>query len=259
MRASLRRGHIKVDGAVHFWHSIARSAPRDTIYMDFEQLKDNWQRFGLEDPLWAISTEPGTKGNLWNLERFFEIGRSTVAATIQPVLALRPDLGRARPLDFGCGVGRLTRGLEAFFDAAVGVDVAASMIEKARELSPADSRCSYVLNERPDLQVFEDGSFDFVLSFIVLQHMRQEYQERYLHEFLRVLKPKGLCLFQLPDYLVSTAAPGPRGEPVMEMYGMAPETVSQIAADAGAAVLSIEENGWAGPDVRSFTYLMGRA
>ena len=227
--------------------------------MDFEALKDNWQRFGLLDPLWAIATEPDAKGNRWDLERFFEIGRSTVAATLPPVLALRPDLGRARALDFGCGVGRLTRGLEAFFEGVVGVDVAASMIEKARELSPADSRCSYVLNEQPDLQIFEDASFDFVLSFIVLQHMRQDYQTRYLHEFLRVLKPAGLCLFQLPDDLTSTAEPGPDGEPVMEMYGMSPETVAEIVAAAGAMILSTKENSWAGPYVRSFTYLIGRA
>jgi hypothetical protein len=62
--------------------------------MDFDQLKDNWQRFGLDDPLWAISTDPTAKDNRWELTRFFEIGRSTVEASLRPVLELRPDLGR---------------------------------------------------------------------------------------------------------------------------------------------------------------------
>ena len=227
--------------------------------MNFDQLKDNWQRFGLRDPLWAISTDPAAKGNRWELERFFEIGRDTVAASMHSVLALRPDLGRSRALDFGCGVGRLTRGLEAFFDEAVGVDVAASMIEKARALSPTESRCRYELNERLDLGIFEDASFDFVLSFIVLQHMRQEYQTRYLGEFLRVLRPAGLCLFQLPDYLMNTAEPGPDGAPVMEMYGMSPETVAEAVAQLGGIILRTEENSWAGSYVRSFTYLVGKS
>jgi SAM-dependent methyltransferase len=226
--------------------------------MDFDQLKDNWQRFGLDDPLWAISTDPTAKDNRWELTRFFEIGRSTVEASLRPVLELRPDLGRARALDFGCGVGRLTRGLEAFFDEAVGVDVAASMIEKARLLSPPDNRCRYVLNERPDLGIFADASFDFVLSFIVLQHMRQEYQSGYLREFLRVLRPGGLCLFQLPDYLMNTAEPGPDGAPVMEMYGMTSETVAETITGAGGVILRIEENTWAGSYVRSFSYLAAK-
>lgn len=229
--------------------------------MDFDQLKDNWQRFGLQDPLWAISTDPGTENNGWELERFFKVGRDTVAGSMQAVLALdlNPPLGRARALDFGCGAGRLTRGLEAFFEEVVGVDVAASMIAKAQELSPPDSRCRYVLNEQPDLRIFETGSFDFVLTFIVLQHMRQEYQKYYLGEFLRVLRPGGLCLFQLPDYLMNTAETEPDGAPRMEMYGMAPETVVEVIAQAGGRILQTTENGWAGDYVRSFNYLVAKA
>ena len=226
--------------------------------MNFDQLKDNWHRFGLLDPLWAVDTKPGTEGNRWELERFFANGRDTVAASMGPVLTLRPDLGRVRALDFGCGVGRLTRGLEPFFEEVVGVDVAASMIDKARELSPPGSRCRYVLNTQSDLQVFDSASFDFVLTFIVLQHMRQEYQAKYLGEFLRVLKPGGLCLFQLPHYLSNAAEPSSDGAPVMEMYEMAPETVAAVLADAEGKVLRTEENGWAGSYVRSFSYLVGK-
>ena len=227
--------------------------------MNFDELKDNWQRFGLQDPLWAIATEADAKDNRWDLARFFEIGRDTVAASMQPVLALRPDLPRTRALDFGCGAGRLTRGLESYFEESVGVDVAASMIDKARELSPPGSRCHYVLNERPDLGLFETANFDFVLSFIVLQHMRQEYQASYLGEFLRVLRPEGLCLFQLPDHLMNTAPSEPDGPPVMEMYGMAPERVAEVIAGFGGVILRTEENGWAGAYVRSYSYLVGRA
>ena len=64
--------------------------------MDFNQLKDNRQRFWLEDPLWAISTDPGTEKNRWELDRFFQVGRDTVAASPQPVpaLSLGSPMGR---------------------------------------------------------------------------------------------------------------------------------------------------------------------
>lgn len=40
---------------------------------------------------------------------------------------------RGVALDFGCGVGRLTRALAAFFDRATGVDISSSMIEEAKK------------------------------------------------------------------------------------------------------------------------------
>jgi SAM-dependent methyltransferase len=56
-----------------------------------------------------------------------------------------------------------------------------------------------VLNERDDLSIFADGAFDFVFSFLVLQHMPPPLAESYLREF-RVLKPGGIGYFQMPKY-----------------------------------------------------------
>jgi hypothetical protein len=57
-----------------------------------------------------------------------------------------------------------------------------------------------VLNERDDLSIFADGAFDFVFSFLVLQHMPPPLAESYLREFVRVLKPGGIGYFQMPKY-----------------------------------------------------------
>jgi SAM-dependent methyltransferase len=100
-------------------------------------------------------------------------------------------------LDFGCGVGRLTRPLsEAFLDT-VGVDVAQSMIAVARRYN-RNPRCRYVVNRDPDLRSINSSTFDFVHSCLVLQHIPPGVTIRYIEEFFRVAKPGGLVVFQLP-------------------------------------------------------------
>ena len=63
----------------------------------------------------------------------------------------------------------------------------------------------------PDLTVFSDASFDLVASDIVLQHLPDRATvEGYLAEFVRVLKPGGLLVFQLPSSLPLAVRVQPR-------------------------------------------------
>ena len=55
--------------------------------------------------------------------------------------------------------------------------------------------------------IFDDNSFDFIYSYVVLQHMRPDYALSYLREFVRVLAPGGVMAFQLPCRRISVAMP----------------------------------------------------
>ena len=66
-----------------------------------------------------------------------------------------------RALDFGCGTGRSTRFLRRQGFDVVGVDIAANMIDRAREL---DSAGDYRLLEEGDFGDLEGGAYDLVLS-----------------------------------------------------------------------------------------------
>jgi len=107
---------------------------------------------------------------------------------------------RGSALDFGCGVGRLTQALAPHFDRVVGVDVSPAMHDLATRLNQSPQKVSYVCNHTKDLRTFGDGSFDFIVSSIVLQHIRPEMTCSYLREFLRLLTPAGIAVFQLPSH-----------------------------------------------------------
>jgi len=166
--------------------------------MDLEQLKRNWEKFGRVDPLWAVLTDPERRGGRWDLDEFLATGESEVQAVFDELATLDVSVDRGRALDFGCGVGRLTQALADRFDRCDGVDIADSMIAEAERINRRGDRVSYHVNFQPDLTLFEAETFDFVLSFIALQHMEPRYASRYIAEFIRVLRPGGITIFQLP-------------------------------------------------------------
>ncbi|MET0447396.1 MAG: class I SAM-dependent methyltransferase, partial [Aeromicrobium sp.] len=179
---------------------------------------------------------------------------------------------RSAALDFGCGAGRLTQALARRFDRADGVDIAASMIALAEEHNPDSSRAVFHLNERADLSLFEDASFDLVLSVVVLQHMNNSLKESYLREFFRVLRPGGVALFTVPSHADLSVSGLARRMPnalqnvyrrrrhgydsVMEFYPMRRRKVEAAIARAGCTVTAVVDDPMAGPPWHSFLYVV---
>jgi SAM-dependent methyltransferase len=165
----------------------------------FEQHRQTWDHLGESDPLWAILSSPDRRGNRWDLDAFFARGRKEIDGLFKSIHRHQLGIPRACALDFGCGVGRLTRSLAGRFDRVIGVDVAASMIQLARNLNSDLPNCEFVLNASDDLGCIESGSVDLVYSALVLQHIPPRYSVGYLREFVRVLSPQGLAVFQVID------------------------------------------------------------
>lgn len=166
--------------------------------MSLEHTRRTYEEFGREDPLYAVLTTPEFRHGA-NEARFFETGREEIARVLARVDVLAPGLARASALDFGCGVGRLTQALADHFGEAVGVDIASSMVERARACNRHGDRVRYVVNTVDDLRVFPSDSFDFVYSNISLQHSPPDAGKRYIAEFLRLLRPGGVAAFQVPN------------------------------------------------------------
>src|SRR5690348_8921885 len=133
--------------------------------------KRNWEDLGTLDAYWAVLTRPDARYGQWDAEEFFQ----TAGPEVARVMAAADRLGVAKShetmLDFGCGVGRLTRAFSPHFQRCYGVDVSASMVAKATELNQAYPNCTFVENPRTDLGLFADGTFDLIYSVIVLQHV----------------------------------------------------------------------------------------
>jgi SAM-dependent methyltransferase len=156
-----------------------------------------WNELGETNALGAILTRDGRIAE-WSLPEFLETGVGDAARFMEHLTQIA-HVNRRMALDFGCGVGRITRALARHFETVVGLDVAPSMIERARALNADRPNCTFVLNRAPDLRQFDDGTFDVIYSVIVLQHIPPAVARMYIREFIRVLAPGGVLMFQLPE------------------------------------------------------------
>jgi ubiquinone/menaquinone biosynthesis C-methylase UbiE len=176
-----------------------------------ERHKQEWEELASVDPLWAILTAPERRGGGWDLSEFFETGDAEISEVLKIVDDLGEPLRRERALDFGCGVGRLSRALSSRFRETVGLDISEGMVKLARELNEDRPNCEFVVNSAPDLRQFESGSFDFVYSALVLQHMPSlAVVESYVGEFMRVLRPGGVAAFQALSHIPAVLRLQPR-------------------------------------------------
>jgi SAM-dependent methyltransferase len=158
-----------------------------------------WEDWGTVDPLWAVVTAGDKQHGGWDLEEFFRSGQATIDSLMEEGAGYGVPSHAGRALDFGCGVGRLSRALSAHVDQVRGVDVSSSMIEQAVALDTGASGIEFAVHRGTDLHTVEDDSQDVVCSLLVLQHIPSPVLiENYLREFVRVLAPGGFLVVNLP-------------------------------------------------------------
>ena len=111
------------------------------------------------------------------------------------VMGLLPELkqrGARTALDLGCGVGRHALFLAEHGLAVQAIDGSAAGLAVARETAQARGVSLDLRQGTADTLPFDDGSFDFVLSWNVIYHGTLGDVGRRLAEIWRVLKPGAL-------------------------------------------------------------------
>lgn len=166
------------------------------------QQRRDWDEIGRLDALWAILSDPAKRHGRWDVDEFLATGRREIDAVLETGRRYSLPERRDHALDFGCGVGRLTRALAAHFGSATGVDISEVMVSRARALHTDRPACTFKILDDGGLTAFPDRSFDCIYSRIVLQHIPDRWAtEAHLREFVRLLTGGGLLVFQIPAFL----------------------------------------------------------
>jgi SAM-dependent methyltransferase len=150
----------------------------------------DWRELGDSQPYWGVLSHADFRTeNITpeGVEAFYESGKpyiDEIAGKLEQVTGSKPS-GRA--LDFGCGVGRLSEAMTAYASEVVGLDISPGMLALARARG---GKATYT-DQMPA------GPFDWINSFIVLQHIPPERGEAIVADLLSRLAPGGMISIQL--------------------------------------------------------------
>ena len=152
-----------------------------------------WEKFGRQAPYFGVLADGKFAADRIheNRDEFFATGRAFVSQLTARYERHFGGLPRGRALDHGCGVGRLTLPLAAEFESVVGLDVSPSMLSEgianAREFSVGNVQFALADDQLSNAP----GTFDFVNSYITLQHVPVRRGMSILFQLIEKMSPGG--------------------------------------------------------------------
>jgi SAM-dependent methyltransferase len=173
------------------------------------------------------------------LERFFATGAKQVDQFVELVEStFGPISRRGTALDFGCGVGRLSRRLVDLFEHVIAVDISPDMLAEAKK-NLEDRSVTFELAGTAGTPV------DFILSKLVIQHIPPDAGKRSIAQLAARLNRGGTGVFDIPTrytgslfrHLLRLARRlWPFGEPLIPMYTYDLKEVQQLLEAVGCEV-----------------------
>jgi SAM-dependent methyltransferase len=153
-----------------------------------------WRRLSQTAPYWSVLSMDEFANELTpaTRDKFFQTGEDLVANAFARASALAPGLSSpAVAIDFGCGVGRLTRPLARRSGRVYAVDISADMLRMCLE------NCAEA-GLRNVIPIFSTGALtgieaDLIVTSITFQHIRPSRGMLILESLLNALKIGGVA------------------------------------------------------------------
>jgi SAM-dependent methyltransferase len=162
----MRRSSLGVD---------ARARVAGKLYLLVISMKTDrdWEKWAQQNAYYGVLASPeydAPRMTDTNRARFFASGETHLKDVLQTAQAcLHANITFGKALDFGCGVGRVLTPLARRFREVVGIDSSDTMRQIcAQNLPDPNIRLLGTVDSLSN----ERGSFDFIHSFIVFQHIR---------------------------------------------------------------------------------------
>lgn len=224
----------------------------------------SWERYGRENPYYGVLTSEHYRSKALDAETlaaFFASGEKYLGEALGWVEEAFPQgLRRARALDFGCGAARLVVPLAQRFEEVVGVDVSPSMLAEAEKNCAERGIRNARFAPTRDASKGKLGTFSFVHSYIVFQHIPPAEGERLMRSLVDMLEPGGIALLHVTiarrsalrrtaqwlqrnfvpaAWIINVLRGRPWNTPVMQMNSYSLNRIAQLLRKSGIDTFSV--------------------
>ncbi len=262
----LRSDEFKHQNAALFWHTFSANEAPMQIQLNttdqergllLEHIQSSWEHLGATEPHWSVLTNEQfrQKHIAENEEAFYQSGKHHVDALWRSLQRVGVDPGAfSSCLEYGCGLGRVTRWLAERFDTVYGYDISSAHLQGAGNYLSRAGIDNVVLQTVTSPGEVENlAAVDVVYSLIVLQHNPPPVIALIVRGLLAALNPGGVAYFQVPTYQRDYAFSSTKylsaalsAEKEIEMHVLPQSEIFAIASQSGAQVLEVFEDACTG-------------
>ena len=229
----------------------------------------DWTIWGENDPYFGVLSTPKFRASqiASTKPEFMAEGEAYVDRHLAEIEAYLGKVGCKKALDFGCGVGRLAIPLARRFESVVGLDVSVGMLRESERNAAEAGLTNTTFYVSDDSLSNAPDKFDFVHTYIVLQHIPVSRGMKIIQELLERVEFDGIVSLHVnlerrtpfhlqAVYWARTRVPFANGlfnllrgrpiaEPCMQMneYSLRDVLEATAVAGFGTAVVRFENHG----------------
>ena len=183
---------------------IEHECEQDHFAKILAHIKSEWTDMGANEPHWSVVSTSDFKADRISdtIKQFNESGRFEVENLKRLLSRNGLDISSLHTgLEYGCGVGRVTRWLATIFGRVIGVDVSSNHIQLATKYFSEENIGNINTIKVDQFSDVERLPFyDFLYSKIVLQHNPPPIIARTFDVLCEKLYPGGVGVVQIPTY-----------------------------------------------------------
>ena len=246
------------------FHSVSLSGDEEQMPIEesseleglLSHIQKVWEYLGEVDPYWSVLVSERFKSSSIKDGRseFYNSGRENVVTLFKTLERNGIDYAPFKTcLEYGCGVGRVTRWLAERVERVIAYDISRSHLQVAMhyltEIGIQNVSLRHI-SKPHDIRDFP--KVDIVYSVIVLQHNPPPIICLIIQEMMRALNSGGIAFFQLPtyrlgykfslhEYLAGEATQGG-----MEMHVLPQRKIFDIVTRENGTPIEVLEDRWTG-------------
>ncbi|MEG4330943.1 class I SAM-dependent methyltransferase [Microcoleus sp. AT9_A2] len=251
--------------------NIENVSDRALLQVLFKHIQDTWSYLGETEPHWSVITSEQFLQSQINTtkELFYDSGRANVVQLLKTLDRNGLDRSAFKScLEYGCGLGRVTRWLSEKFETVFGYDISRAHLQSAEHYLENQGISNINLRHVREVKDIENlPKVDVIYSAIVLQHNPPPIISLIVKEMITALNPGGVAYFQVPTYRMGynfslekyLHDEATRRE--MEMHVLPQGTIFDIVRKEGGNIVEVLEDNWTGfrPKERSNTFVIQKS